>query len=280
MKIPDKDTIESRIEKRMFHQKPREYLGMSGIGHPCMKRQWYGFRWTKFLVIQARVNRIFRRGDLEEPRIVADLEREGVKVFDDQEECVGFEKYVKGHIDGKALGLPESPKTVHLLEFKTMNDKAFNGYRSKKDNEPTGASGVINLGVKAAKPIYYAQMQIYMHYLKLKRALFIVSNKNDEHRYYERVRYDSVDAKELVLKAKNIVTSPMPPVSTLGPTSFECRFCDFSDACYMGHAPEITCRSCERCDLIGGGKWACSRNNNVLSFDEQLDACQFYKRLF
>ena len=46
------------------------------------------------------------------------------------------------------LGIPEAPKTWHVLEFKTHNSKSF----AKLEKE----------GVQKSNPMHYAQMQVYM----------------------------------------------------------------------------------------------------------------------
>ena len=45
-------------------------------------------------------------------------------------------------------------------------------------------------------------MQIYMHLLGLKRALYLAKNKNTDELYSERIKYDKAEAERLLLKAR------------------------------------------------------------------------------
>ena len=284
VKIPEKqNTTENAIESMTFTNNHRSYLGMSGIGHECILYLWYSFHWAyKPEVNTARQKRIFDRGDLEEQRIIKDLKSIGIEVFrrdrdgskieiygfanEKQEEMVVFGGHIKGHIDGRALGVKEAPKTEHLLEFKTANESNF-----KK---------IKNLGVALAKPEYYAQMQRYMHELKLTRTLFIVTNKNTEERYYERVRYDKDHALMLVEKEQEVIVSICPPKDKFSPTWYKCRWCNAKDICHTGKEPEKNCRTCQHVDFYENGRWSCCIDNNnpkTLSLQDQRNGCDKHK---
>jgi hypothetical protein len=71
------------------------------------------------------------------------------------------------------LGLPQAPKTPHILEIKTASDKYF------REMEKSG--------VKKAKPEHWAQMQMYMKWSidqfkedGCTRAIYIVVNKDND----------------------------------------------------------------------------------------------------
>jgi hypothetical protein len=131
----------------------RTYLGASIIGDECERKLWYGFRWTtppeQF---DGRMLRLFQTGHREEARMIDDLRRSGVEVWETDPETGrqwGVEEvggHFRGHLDGVALGVKEAPRTAHLLECKTHNAKSFAKLRAE--------------GVRKSKPLHYAQMQV------------------------------------------------------------------------------------------------------------------------
>jgi hypothetical protein len=270
-----RNTTENAIEKREIIQLPRPYLGMSGIGHPCMRKLWYDFRWASVKVIPIRVKRIFERGDLEEARIIKDLTDINIECYrmegdekipitgaigEPQQTLLGFEQHAMGHPDGQALGVPEAPKTPHLLEFKTANEKSFKEYIKYQS-------------VEKANPGYYAQAQRYMLALNLTRCLFIVTNKNTEERYYERIRFDKEFAKSLADKERAIILSSEPPPKAFDKSWYLCKWCDHRDVCHYDKEPNTNCRMCQKVDLCPGGRWECSLDDKPLDYEAQLAAC-------
>lgn len=277
--IPEKrHSTETAIESRVYKELPRPYLGMSGLGHECLRYLWLSFRWCYVKETTARQQRIFNRGHLEERRIVRDLNAVGITTFkmingqrqqltgevgEKQEEMIGFAGHAKGHPDGRCLGVIESPKTEHLLEMKTCANKYFNDY--------------VKNGVEIANYTYYAQMQRYMHALGLTRALFIVTNKDNEQRYYERVYYNKIKAEELVRKEQEVILSEYVPRKPFDKSYYKCKWCDARPICHYGVAPPITCRTCAHVDILDEGKWSCGLNKKELSPEDQKNACGFYR---
>jgi hypothetical protein len=258
-------TTLGEIEKLGEKQEHRPYLGMSQIGHSCSRYLWYSFRWAYEINHSARLLRLFNRGHREEPAIVETLNKIGIICYGDQTEIVMAHGHAKGHCDGMSMGVIEAPKTVHLNEYKTMSDKYF--------------KEVCKLGVKASKPIYYAQCQIYMKKLKLTRTLFIAVNKNDDSMYIERIKYSKDFADELERKAEDIILSEKPPKKEFDSTWFECKYCDARDICHFEGIPEKNCRTCENCDILPEGKWECSRHNIPLATGQQRIGCNKYQLL-
>lgn len=277
----NENTIEHLIESRVIESHTgRPYLGMSGIGAECLAKLWYGFRWSSTTRHTARVERLFRRGDYEETVVIADLKRAGVEVFrregekkieisgsrEEQEEIVGYAGHAKGHPDGRVLGLPEAPKTEHLLEIKTMNDQYFSILQEE--------------GVEHGFPVYYAQVNRYMKKMGLNRALFVATNKKDESRKYIRIRLDNELASELETKERIIVTSERPFRPTWSSDYYKCVWCHHKEVCHHGKAPNVNCRTCSRADICDNGKWECGLTGKEIDEEKQKVGCDLYKRLF
>lgn len=256
-KIPENEnTTLARINRALEESQsvhPRTYLGASAIGEECRRKLWYGFRWVKAIRHPGRILRLFERGHLEEPRFVKWLEMIGAKVTDDQQEVVAFGGHFRGHIDGRILGLPES-KQEHLAEYKTHAEKSFNEVKKK--------------GVKAAKPVHYVQMQLYMTLLGLKRALYAAINKNNDELYFERVKVDPDEAERCLLKAESIIFTdePLERISE-DATFFKCKWCDYQDECHYQALPQANCRTCAHSTAERNGTWICSGGNSNIIID-------------
>ncbi len=180
--------------------------------------------------------RLFETGQQEEERIIRNLRNIGIEVWDEDEKGDQFRfKALGGHfagsLDGVVLGIPESPKTPHLLECKTANDQIFKLIQKN--------------GVQAKKPEHYAQMTIYMDFLELTRALYFVVNKNTDEIYTERIKEDPTEAKRFILKAEQVIRSCTPPQGISdNPSHWECKFCDYWKLCFDEFVPVVNCRTC------------------------------------
>lgn len=254
--------IEKAIEDGMIEQDPRPYLGMSTLAEPCSRKQWYGFRLCAKKHIEPRLDRLFGRGHKEEPIIQDDLRRAGVLCLVDpnnQPEFVDGHGHIKGHPDDRLRNLPDAPKTDHLGEYKTHNDKSFKNMKKK--------------GLRLSKPVHAGQMDVYMYKWKLTRGLYIAVNKNDDARYYERISLDKDNAISLLKKGLSIISTETPPAKIGGSTWYECKWCDYYEICHFGSEPLTNCRTCHYCDIHNDGIWKCSKSDTILSFEQQQIGC-------
>ena len=243
----------------------RAHLGASLIGKDCERALWFDFRWTTVHRHPGRLLRLFETGQLEETRLVRNLRSIGATVLEVDPET-GRQIRVQAHgghfggsLDGIALGLPEAPKTWHVLEFKTHSAKSFNDLAAK--------------GVVQSKPQHAAQMQIYMHLTGITRALYVAVCKDTDALHVERIEVDRAMAERLLEKAGRIIFAQHPPARiSEDPAWFECRFCDHHAACHDGGGAAVTCRSCLHATPVEGG-WHCARHDRMLTPAEQRAAC-------
>lgn len=260
------DALNGPGEKR----EPREYLGYSGLGNECLRASWYSFRWVYTEQIEGRMLRLFGRGFQEEKILAKEFATFGAEIIYDQKEVIGFEGHVKGHIDGIITDLPDFPNEDLLFEAKTYNDKRF-----KK---------LEKLRLRQADYTYYVQLQMYMGHLQLDKALFIATNKNDDHRYIEIVDFDIETFDKMEARAIAIVTSDFPPdkVGSGQSTWFQCRYCKFKWVCHHGEEVDKNCRTCQHGTIINDGKWKCANNGpdwSDLNKDTQLLGCINWNKL-
>lgn len=238
-------------------------LSVGELGNKCDRYLYYTLHWASQPEdIDGRKIRIFRRGDIEEDRLVEDLRNIGVEVWGQQERIRLVSGHVRGKIDGRGLGFPEAPKTEHLLEFKSSNRKNFIPLKKK--------------GMQECKPLHYVQCQLGMHMLGLSRAFYFVTNKDDEDIYPERIDYDVEFCLRTLARAERIIraTEPPPRISDK-PDFFACTWCKHHAVCHEQELPRVTCRSCIHATPEFGGDchWSCARWNKPLSVDEQKAGC-------
>ena len=244
----------------------REHLGASLIGKPCERALWYDFRWVTAAQHSGRILRLFQTGHLEEERLVRDLRASGATVLEvDPETGRQFKvEALSGHfggsLDGLAVGLRESPRTWHVLEFKTHSAKSY--------------AQLVAKGVAASKPQHAAQMQIYMHLMGLTRAFYLAVCKDTDALYAERIEADPAEAERLLAKASRIIDAPRPPSRiSEDPAWFECRMCSHRAVCHEGAMAAVNCRTCLHSTPVEGG-WHCARHDRMRDFGRQLNGCR------
>lgn len=198
----------------------RSYLGASLLGTECDRQLWYEYKFPK-PVTDAKLQRIFDIGNAIEVLVIGWLKKSGFEVVEKDENGnqFGFEdEMIAGHCDGAIRGLPESSEW-HLLEIKSAKNSSFNSYKE--------------FGVKAQNPRYFYQMQIYMLKLGLKRAMFLMVNKDTAEIYIERVEFEKELAENALLRAKEIAKSEQLPDRKWNKSSyFKCKICNYNKECW------------------------------------------------
>lgn len=260
--------IYKTYEEANAKEEARTYLGGSIIGDSCARKLWYGFRWSTKEHFEGRLLRLFQTGHLEEPRIVADLRAIGCTVWEVDDRTGKQFSYsdlgghFRGNLDGVAVDVPGGGKQPHLCEFKTHSAKSFADLKKK--------------GVRLSQPKHFAQMQIYMHWADLKRALYVAKNKDTDELYSERLEYDPVFALQLVAKAGSIIFSVEPPPRLSdNPTWYECKLCTHYDICHGTRVPNLSCRTCCHAtpEREGDGEWSCAKHKSHIPIIVQRTGC-------
>ena len=268
MKILESEyTIEALIDKHHEDNQggARPHMGASVLGHPCDRWLWLSFRMAVAEHFPGRILRLFRRGQTEEAQVVSDLRAIGMSVQKTgaNQSRVDFGCHVSGSIDGIIEhGVPEAPKTPHVLEIKTHGKKSF--------------ESLLKDGVEKSKPMHYVQMQMYMAGMKLDRALYVAVCKDDDRIYTERVKLDKAVANKGVERGHRLVKADRlpPPIST-DPTWFECRFCAAHEFCHKTNlTKEVNCRTCTYSSANEDGTWSCLEYDVKLDFENQKAGCE------
>jgi hypothetical protein len=236
-------------------------MGASQVGHPCARWLWLSFRWAVAPKHPGRILRLFRRGHREEETVVADLEAIGIKITRRQER-IAFGSHVSGSIDGVAIGVPEAPKTEHLLEIKTHSAKSFADLKKH--------------GVEKSKPQHWVQMQVYMLGLGLERALYVAVCKDTDEVHTERIHFDAEAAMAAVDRAMKVaVADRMPPPISTDPAWHECAYCPAREFCHAKHmTDQVNCRTCVHSTAKPDNTWRCERHDgDDIPVDFQREGC-------
>lgn len=210
------ESIDNATKSRLLENKPRNYLGGSFIGKECERDLWYSYHTPK-TVSEPRVGRIMDMGHLLESYCISLMKNSGYEVYyeDENGKQFGFEDGIfKGNID--AVIIIEG--TPCLLEVKSANEKRFNE--------------MVKVGIYISDPVYYYQVQSYMHKMDLEKCLFFVINKNNCEIHAEFIEYNKMDAEYIINRGKEIVSGEIPPRKYKTKAFFKCKFCSFNSECW------------------------------------------------
>lgn len=262
----------------------RTHLGASIIGQPCARASWYTFRWVYYKKIYhkegrtdlentGRALRLFQRGHREEAIFIEYLRGVGFQVWEIAEDGEQHKiKGVFGHFGGSLDGGAKFPEAYQisepiLTEFKTQGT-------GRKFEE------LIKKGVQLTKPQHYAQMCVYGFKYKLKYALYMVVNKNDDSLHTEVIKLDWKFGEEQEKKAEQIISSQEPPAKIgMVPTYFQCKYCDFIDVCHNGATAEKNCRSCKAARPVENAEWFCETYGQIVPKDFIKNGCEEWKSI-
>ena len=222
-------------------QTPRSYLGASRLGEECERKLGYEFHRAHKddgKDFGGRTHRTSDRGHRGEDAMAARLRLAGFSLVTERQDGgqIGFETaggLVAGHIDGVVTNAPYAAgiATPALWENKVLGEKSFND--------------LVKKGVRASKPVYFAQMQLYMAYLDLSEhpGLFTAENGNTGEIYAEKVPFDQASAQEASDRGARVVASNDPeelPRCASKPTDFRCKMCDYPARCWAQPAAVST----------------------------------------
>ena len=223
--------IDSALVAERDAQRPRDYLGASRIGEPCARRLVYEF--TKKQVdpgkdFEGRTLRIFEAGHLFEELAIRWLRAAGFDLRTEKRDGgqFGFETAggrIRGHVDGIIVGGPNVEISWPVLwEHKALKASSWND--------------TVKRGVRASKPVYYGQLQIYIAYMGFEAAIFTALNKDTCELYHELVPLDAAAAQALSDKAVDVLRAAdagdlLPRVAAHA-DFFLCRFCPFAARCW------------------------------------------------
>ena len=225
------DMIDMALTSERRSIAPREYLGASRIGEPCLRRLVYEFTGTppdEGKDFDGHVLRIFEAGHVFETLSIRWLRAAGFNLRTTKRDGGQFGFSVaggkfRGHIDGVIVDGPGiGISWPALWEHKALNAKSWNDLMKR--------------GLMDSKPLYSAQVQIYMAYLEVPVTMFTALNKDTQELCHEIVPFEAASAQTLSDKAVEIIRAAeaheLPPRIAAGASFYLCQFCPFIKCCW------------------------------------------------
>lgn len=276
-KDPTLDAIDAAIVGAQ-DQMPRPYLGMSGVGHPCDRKNWYDFRWSDRPAFDAATLKRFEDGhrgeavQAERLRLVAGVELHTLTPGGEQYGFALCGGHFKGHMDGAIHGLLQAPKTWHVWEHKQVGETKLKKLASLK----------AEVGEKAAlkewEEVYHGQAQLYMRCSGMDRHYLTCSTPGGRDTISVRTDADHAFADRLIARAQRIIDAAEPPPRISERADwYQCKLCDHHAVCHGSAVPLPTCRSCAHVTPVADGEWHCARHAKRLDVAEQKAACQAHR---
>jgi hypothetical protein len=223
--------IDAALIAASRQERPRDYLGASRIGEPCSRRLAYelsGAVKDEGREFGGALLRIFDLGHQLEELCIGWLRTAGfdLRTRNRSGAQFGFAiagGRIRGHIDGVIVAGPNvGIAWPALWEHKALGQKSW--------------TVVVKRGVRAARPIYFAQMQLYMAYMDLGVALFTATNRDSLALYHEIVAFDAAQAQALSDKAVAVLRAvdagEVPPRIAHASDFYLCRRCDYARRCW------------------------------------------------
>lgn len=225
------NAIDRVIVEQNEKEKPRNYVGASGIGGDCSRKAYYSLHGYKQKFTADTLRKI-NDGHVTEDTIVKWLKMiPEIELYsqDGNGNQYGYSdiggKY-RGHYDGVIRGIPQSPNTWHIFEVKCVDEKYFKQVEKLKSEH-----GEEN-ALKMWRPEYYAQAVTYMWYEKLTRHLTIVASAGGRKLLTIRTKQNHKYAKSLKEKAQRIIDSVEPPERIGDENYYKCKMCGFREVCH------------------------------------------------
>lgn len=260
---------------------PRPYLGASQIGDPCARKLWYGFRWALRRKIPAAGLRRINDGHRGEAAMIDLLRRvPGITLWTEDPERpgqqIGFADLggqFRGNLDGIICGLYPTPKTPHVWEAKVCNETKVRKLEKLKIEK--GEKDAL----EAWDEIYFAQAQVYMHYLGLKRHYLTVATPGVRDIASCRTAYQPAEAEKAIERAKTVIVADRPPLKlSEDPGWHQCKSCDFHALCHGLKLPAKSCRTCAHstAHIDGAQSWTCDLHRQPIDLALQRKGCDHY----
>jgi hypothetical protein len=191
---------DAAITARNQRQSPRDYLGGSRIGEECARKLVYEVTHTPKDTgrdFPAGILRIFDAGHQIEALAIRWLRQAGFDLRDRNAEGTQFGftaagGKLRGHADGVIVAGPDiGIRWPALWESKALGQKSW--------------TDLVKHGLRQSKPIYFAQVQLYMAYFELEVALLTAVNRDSLALHHEAVPFDAAEAQRLSDRAVDVL---------------------------------------------------------------------------
>ncbi|HDZ54388.1 MAG TPA: Dna2/Cas4 domain-containing protein [Candidatus Nealsonbacteria bacterium] len=127
-------------------------------------------------------------------------------------------------ISGRADAIISDGQELHVLDIKSMNSIIFRNLQQPKEEN-------VN------------QIQLYLHYFKIKKGILLYVNKDTQELKEFVVDYDKAQVQSLLSGLTNLKTkihsNIVPSRMESWPSNWQCRYCQFKEICRMAGSGEV-----------------------------------------
>lgn len=193
------------ISKNKDRDRTHFYITDAG---KCPRAVYFQFKKAPKKALDARTLRIMDHGDYTHLRLISTLFSLGI--------VKGTEIDIpnKEIVHGRADVIVNIEGEPHVVEIKSINSYAF-------------------AKLQSGDPDHIKQLQLYLHYFKIKKGILIYENKNTQEIKEFLIEYDENIVKEAlekfyILKAQ-IENNVLPGIA--GVEEWRCNFCAYAEEC-------------------------------------------------
>lgn len=230
---PTLEAMKRAVEDRINSEPKRNYFGGSYATHQCDRFGYYSFINAPHEPINWKGAFAIQNGHADEIVLANRLRMvKGITLLTEKEDETqfGFSKFegrYRGHYDGIIWGLLQAPKTKHIWEAKSVNEKKFNNLKKCIDDYGE------KIALEKWDKIFYGQACIYMHEEKIDRHYLTACTPGVRDIVSCRTEANPEYAIALEAKVKRIIETKTPPHRIgMDRDFFLCRFCRFSSHCW------------------------------------------------
>lgn len=239
-----KEQMDTEVEKPdiFLWREPVKYIRGSATGDPCIRSLAFdmlGHHDPK----EARVLRIFRTGNLIEQTNIEIMEKAGM--LDSAQEEIRYDyfnyeedkelvkvPFILGHYD--AIVKRKGDGTKHLVEIKSINERAFGKLPAEHGPMLAGMSPVFN-----QFPKYIHQWNTYAACLEMDEGFLLFEAKNTQRQKYYFLNFDKDLFEKNIRKIEEAwgygINEEIPPIpegfNPLDPKDSGCGWCDKKPLC-------------------------------------------------
>jgi len=205
-----KELIDKYYQDKMEDRdKKKFYISDAG---KCPRQIFFKFKKAPAEKMEPRILRIFDQGNYVHLRLMRDLFSLGVAVASE------INIPSKEDISGRADAIVRVDDELYVVDFKSINSMILNRLKEpKKEN--------------------VLQLQLYLHFFKIKKGILLYEGKDTSVIKEFLVEYDEDMANEILsdfkrLKInvkKDLIPKRLPDYST----NWQCRYCQFKEICSL-----------------------------------------------
>jgi len=202
-------------DKNNERERKRFYISDAG---KCPRQIFFKFKKAPRKEMEPRLLRIFDQGDYVHLRLTRDLFSLGIVVASE------IDIPPREDIGGRADAIIRINNELYLVDLKSINSNIL--YKMEKPKED-----------------HILQVQLYLHFFKLKKGILLYEGKDNSEIKEFPVEYDKKVAEKILNDFKrlkiNVEKDLIPQRLPDFPDSWQCQYCQFREICDMSGSENI-----------------------------------------